>query len=73
MEKNTRKNCENLPKSSTLYINMTQTHVSPIQWHECNNQITFKAHFIRLTPIQQNNSPLFRKKRRKARKGEGNT
>jgi hypothetical protein len=48
---NTRKNCENLLNTSTLYINMTETHVSLIQWHECNNQITSRVHFTRLTLI----------------------
>jgi hypothetical protein len=53
IKKYTKSN-ENLPKTSTVYINMFQTSFAlrnTIQRYECNNRSFSRVHFTRLTPI----------------------
>jgi hypothetical protein len=50
----------------------TFTLGNTMQRHECN-KASLGFHFTRLTPTYKNNSPLFRKKKRKIRKRKANT
>jgi hypothetical protein len=66
------KKYENLPNTSTRYINMFQTPFAlrnTMQLQECNNQNFSRVHFTRLTPIYKKITLHFLEKGEKEEKG----